>query len=60
MCTWGEVFIYVINVGQEQKGAKDCALSRGGGYGTNSVDHIALKYPAVGGCPEEKGGIILG
>ena len=26
VCTWGKVFIYVIYVGQEQKGTKDCAL----------------------------------
>ena len=26
MCTWGQVFIYIINVGQVQKGAKDYAL----------------------------------
>ena len=32
MCTWGEVFIYVINVGQEQKGAKVCALRDTGLY----------------------------
>ena len=30
LCTWGEVFIYVINVGQEQKTAKDCALRDSG------------------------------
>ena len=26
MCNWRRVFVYVINVGQEQKGANDSAL----------------------------------